>query len=617
MKAITITVAFLAAVFSAGAAAGQHIPPGMEQRVLDLLKPYGVDAPADEVLPGILIDKVGIDKQQISIVLKSSAGTAVLTLTPATEGASADVNTPGFAITFDEGARSTDFNPAATAVVAAIRNNDSGDFWNALPAPADLTPPAPPPSAGGGFAVTDFIGELLLLVMLVLLGFTARYFISSISGQPVFFWLGLVACVILGASYRFFVVPSPPEQPKQPDVVCSSSLHCNDFNDCTEDLCVDQMCEFNWAPPAGVACCHTDADCPALEDPCLESFCSPSNHLCADRTKTECNVGPYSGQSRPPLDSSVGWLYSVPAKFTGNTSELAAHANVVLSTLSILLLGLLLVAWGAPAGMALSASFLLAVYPAGLAAAPTVTMAGLLGALLLLLLWVWALLARTSKLTGKHRLALTGLAALLIFLLTTARSEAIFLLLPMIAALLPERGLARLWPAQIVSVGGAALAGLALRHLMIPWQQIVESIPSLPAVDAWSNFLANADILFLQGVAVPVFVLVLVCAGIPVLLKENRSLLWMMLLLVPAVLGPVLFLELNPYQLVRLTGVPGLSFVVLAGAGLWRLARLKARFAWLAVAILVAYLAFFPLAHVQDIQDLAKTPSVTSHFYQI
>ena len=149
MKAITITVAFLAAVFSAGAAAGQHIPPGMEQRVLDLLKPYGVDAPADEVLPGILIDKVGIDKQQISIVLKSSAGTAVLTLTPATEGASADVNTPGFAITFDEGARSTDFNPAATAVVAAIRNNDSGDFWNALPAPADLTPPAPPPSAGG------------------------------------------------------------------------------------------------------------------------------------------------------------------------------------------------------------------------------------------------------------------------------------------------------------------------------------------------------------------------------------------------------------------------------------------------------------------------------------
>ena len=33
--------------------------------------------------------------------------------------------------------------------------------------------------------------------------------------------------------------------------------------------------------------------------------------------------------------------------------------------------------------------------------------------------------------------------------------------------------------------------------------------------------------------------------------------------------------------------------------------------------ILVAFLAFFPLAPLQDFQDLAKTPSVTSHFYQI
>lgn len=617
MRATTVALALFAAVSFAGTVAAQYIPPGMEQRVLDLLKPYGVSAPSDEVLPGIVIDEVNIDRQQIRIVLKSASRSATLSLSPAADGAKCDVCTPGFAITFDEGARSADFAPAVAAVAAAIEKNDSGGFWKALPEPADLTGDKPSGPIAGGFAVTDFIGEFLLLIVLVLMGFTIRYFLASISGQPVFFWLGLAACLLVGATYRAYIVPSPPEQPGQPDVVCSSSLHCNDFNECTEDLCVDQMCEFVWAPPEGVQCCHSDADCPALADACLESFCSPTNHQCADRTKAECNVGPYSGQSRPPLDSSVGWLYSVPAKFAGNTPELAAALNVILSTLSIVLLGLFLVAWGAPAGLALAASFLLAVNPAGLAAANTVSMTGLLGALLLLLLWVWALLAHIRDVPDKHRYALTGLAAILIFLLTTARSEAVLLLLPMAAAVLPGRTFARLWPAAIVPVAVAAFAGLALRHLMIPWNSIAESAPSLPAADAWANFLTNADGLFLQGVAVPVFILVLACVGILALLKENRSLLWMMLVLVPAVLVPVLFLELNPYQLVRLTGVPGLSFVVLASAGLWRLARLKARFAWLAAAILVAYFAFFPLAHLQDIQDLAKTPSVSSHFYQI
>ena len=599
-------------------APAQHIPPGMEQRVLDLLKPYGVDAPADEVVPGVVIDEVNIERLEIRIVLKSSSGTATLSLSPARADSRCDATTAAFAIGFDDGAKSAEFAPAAATLVAAIAGNDSGDFWRELPEPADLeVGDTPSVQAAGGFVVTDFIGEFLLLVLLALLVLTAPLFLKSISGRPVYFWLGLTACLLVGTFYRALVVPSPPEQPGQPDEVCSSALHCDDFNECTEDLCLDQLCEFNWSPPGHLACCKTDADCPPLDDPCLESFCSPTNHLCADRTTAECNVGPYAGQSRPPIDSSVGWLYSVPAKFAGNTPELAVILNVVLSSLSIVLLGLMLSAWGAPAGMALSASFVLAVYPGALAAAHTVSMTGLLSALLLLLLWSWALLARTPGTTPRRRLALTGLSAVLLFILTSARSEAFFLLLPMAGAVMPEHAYRRLWPTAIASVAGAAVAGLALRHLLVPWELIVQSTPGLPGADAWANFLGNVDVLFLQGVAVPLFVLVLVCAGIFVLLQENRSLLWMTLLLVPAVMAPVLVLEVNPYQLVRLTGVPGLSFAALAGAGLWRLAHLKARFAWLAVAILVAYLALFPIAHLQDIQNLAKTPSVSSHFHQI
>jgi len=63
---------------------------------------------------------------------------------------------------------------------------------------------------------------------------------------------------------------------------CSNSGECNDENDCTDDLCVNNLCEYSAAP--GCAC-ETDVDC-ADGDLCTLETCN--NGVCSYTDKVNC-----------------------------------------------------------------------------------------------------------------------------------------------------------------------------------------------------------------------------------------------------------------------------------------------------------------------------------------
>jgi hypothetical protein len=615
VSATLVSILFCLFAFTASA---QYIPPGMEERVLSLVSPYGVDSPADALGADAVISSIAIEQQIIRITIKSDAATGVLTLASAPLDEEPPAKSQGsFAVYLDDALVEGTLAQPTSLLLSAIAKNDNGRFWGQLPEPAELGATSPVPEIeGAGYAWYDFIGEVLLLILLVLLGLIVPVLVRSLGGRPVYYWLALVLAVGFGFALRFFVIPSPEKQPEQPDEVCSADHHCDDFSPCTADRCVDQLCQSDWAPPPGSNCCQTDEDCGASGDPCLRSFCSLESHLCADEPLPECNVEPYAGQSRPPLDTSVGWLLAIPAKWSGNTMELAGTVNRLASSMSTLLIGLIPIALGAPTGVALGAALLYATSPAYLAAANTYSMTGLLTFLFLLLLLLWSLQTNRKGLSDKQRWFLTAASGLLLLLLIAARLEMLFVWLVLLAAGCSNKmDRSRYW-LHLGVAGAAGLLTFVIRLAVTSTAELELLVPGIAPQGPLASLMVNVDLLFLQGVVIPFFVLLGALGGLVLLRNQQRQLFGLSLAMLALLFLP-LFFDLTPFQLVRYIAIPSLSLAFLAGTALWWIGQRKVKLAWLAVFILVLYFALFPFTRLDIVRNLGRTPDLLSHFHQL
>jgi hypothetical protein len=596
-----------------GSTRAEWIPPGAEERVVRLIRPFGIEAPDDQVAPGVVLSAIAIEKDSIRFELAAGAEGGSITLRSASDTVpSPDRTTRSFKATLDAAARSGALRTGADALLSAISANDDGTFWKELPVPAEVGRTSPAPEVSEGLGPADFVGEALLVLLLALLFPARAVLVRTLRGQPRYLWLGALACVALAATLRLVVLPAGAGVSPLNDKVCSSAVHCDDFNGCTRDECVDQMCVSTWAPPpGGGGCCLSDSDCPPSTDPCIQVVCDPDTNRCADRTT--CRSDPYGDQSRPPLDGSVGWLLAIPAKWVGNTTDLARLVNSWASSLSALLVPAAGLAWGMTPAVSLAGAFLWSVYPASLAAALGASMTGILAFLVLLLLALWGVLMRGEP-GGRQRRCLEAAAALVLFLLTTARPEYAALLLPLAVAPVLATANRKQNMTSLVAAGAAALLALILGAVLRTGEAGQSLFPDLAA--EVTAFVENTDTLFVSGLPVPFLLLLLSLAGIRQMLPENRPLALTLLSLFPLLVLQAALVTAPAPQIVRLSLVPGLLFVFLGASGLRLIAGTKVRFAWLAVLTLLVYFALFPLQHRKDVQTLGSPAGISSTFYQ-
>jgi len=596
-------------------ASAEPIPRGMEERVLALFRPYGVDPPADTLPGGAILDAVRIEQESVVVVLVSGATRGTLTVAALRDAGATRPNetSRSFAMYLDRPATVAPLSDGAQALVGAIRANDDGTFWQSIPVPDEVGITGPAPEIDTGFGPVDFIGEAALAALLTLLLLSWRAFRPLSAGFTLRSGIGF-AWVLAGAvALRVWLaVPEPGEAPR-PDQACSSAVHCDDFNPCTVDACVDQLCVSEWAPGAGTSCCARDADCPRSEDPCTEVFCDTAFHRCADRPA--CTTDSYAGSSRPTMDTSMGWLLSVPAKWLGNTARTAEMMNSAASAGATILVGLLVLAWGGAPSAALSASFLWAVYPASLTAALSPSMSGTMMVLGLLSLLAWGLLLR-SPWPRCVSLPLAAAASLALFLVVMSRPEYALIIGPMGIAFAAQRNIERRPAWLLWAPAASAAAGLALFLGLRSYGPGLPVFPQL-AVDGFGeSVLRNLDWLFVSGLPIPVFLSLLALAGLPLTARGNRPFGWLLLSMLPLLVLPAFLFSTDQGTMVRITLLPSISLVICAGQALAALGKFKVRFAWMAVAALVVYFAVFPLQREREIQGAANASAIESHLHQ-
>jgi hypothetical protein len=591
--------------------------------VLRLLEPYGVAAPTDRIGPDCVLDAVTIDRAFIRLTIKK--GEAALEMTLGVKGNAPGPllgTTPSFDVWLSSPAAppaEVSLQAAARQLLLAVQENDTGEFWSHVPEMQDTdNSQAEIEAVAGRFFWFDFVGEALLLALIGLFVASRKRLAYLLAGHSAWFWVGLGAVLALGTAYRVGLTPEKVEEMRALQKECGGDLHCNDLNPCTADRCSNQTCRFSWAPPAGIGCCQSDSDCPPQADRCLMSICSPDTSLCTATTRPECNIEPYAGQSRPPLNTSVGWFFAVPAKFLGNTPATAALINLALSVLSIGLLALLFVAWGAPSGMGLAAAFLASVTPLHVMTAQATSMLGFLLFFGLLFLLALAALLRTMDAGGGRRdqAVLAALVLLLFSILASARVEAFLLTLPAAWLLMTAGRKGRLGKLPAAILAGGLLVTALSRILLLSEEELRHSFPPLAKAGAEST-LNNLDLLLGQGVALPFIMVLLALVGIPVLYRRFRPVFWLALLLFLALPGFQFVFAMDGYEALRYAALPAFALVAFGGAGLWRLATSGLRFSRLAVAILVLYFALFPASRVEQVRGLAARALPESHFFQL
>jgi len=602
-------------------ATAQHIPPGLEKDVLKLFEPYGVVAPADQVTDSVVIDSIIIDKTVVRVTLFRNDLSARLNLSARGSGKTPLLDaTPSFDLWLAQPVEDEALAGAVGRLVAALKTNDTGTFWSSFETKPEIdASQAIVSEIAGSYFWFDFIGEFLLLALLLLFVVNRRQLTACLRGHSALFWAGLFLIICLGTGYRIMLFMVEEEATVLLHEACDEDSQCDDFNRCTSNQCIDQECTFAYDPPDGdLPCCRTDADCAPAEHRCLETFCAPDTSICAQRTRRECNIGPYAGQSRPPSNTSVGWFYGIPAKILGNTTDTATQINLVLSSLSILLLALFLLAWQATAKTTLGATLLYAVLPASLASAQTMSMTGFLITMTLLLLLSFAPLVRLEQpATGADRYPLAALVGTLFFILASARPDAFVLLLPMGAALLCGRAYARLDRVTAGILAAAVVLAFVSRLFSLTRREFVEAFPTLALESLADNFLAGLDVLLFQGVSFPFLLFASALVGAPVLYRANKHLFLLCITFFLAIPIYVALFQMTQHQIVRYALVPAISLVTLGGCGLQWLGTRKIRFAWLAMAILVAYFCYFPISRTAGIKKLMTSPTIVSHFFQL
>jgi len=325
----------------------------------------------------------------------------------------------------------------------------------------------------------------------------------------------------------------------------------------------------------------------------------------------------------PPLNASIGWLYGVPASFMGYSFDTVRQVNLALSCVSILLLALVLLAWGAGNLAVLSASFLYAVLPASIVTAQTTSLTGALLALGLLLALGFAPLAapRPPVTEGdlSHRVIPPALlCGVLLFILGATRPEALLLAVPMTALLIAGRRYRTVgWPAVGI-LAGFWLVTLVFRLAVFSLAQTAAQFPVVSG-SPFEDLLANGATLIGTAGAFPFLLVALALAGIVPAFKQNPRLLVLAGLTFLAAPAALLAFSMTPADAVRNVLVPGTALVVFAGYGVEWLAGTKTRrrFVWLVALLITLYLAVSPYYDLAELNECVKTHEIWLPFSQL
>jgi len=185
-------------------ASAQHIPPGKEREVLNLFSPFSVDAPTDRVGSVVLLDSVSIEREAIRTTLVKGDAKAVVLFGKKGMGPETLLDSSlSFDIWSEGELQDPELKAAAGELVAAFKKNDTEPFWAAMPvSPEQDQPGAMSAPAAPGFLWYDFVGEFLILALLVLFAMTGGSLATRFKGLPRYVWVGIAVSVALGGAYR-------------------------------------------------------------------------------------------------------------------------------------------------------------------------------------------------------------------------------------------------------------------------------------------------------------------------------------------------------------------------------------------------------------------------------
>jgi hypothetical protein len=614
-----LVVVAVVAWLAPGLASAEFIPPGKEATILGLFRPYGVDAPADQLGGGATLSEVAISQSTVTATVTAGTAKGRLILSARDdrpEGLTGDPDhkSASFALWLAE-----DTGPVKGGLdklVAAVNQNDTGDFWSAntiAPEPepqrpskrsdAGASPPAEPERPLGAMAYI-IVALLLGLLVACLPGLS-----PAIAGAGWKFWLALVLILVMGAGARYQMARNvPARKSAEVTIGCQEAKNCQDGNPCTRDLCEVGECLHIADKTLGPQCCLVDSDCPAETAPCVEAFCNleinacGSRGACGDVAQTpEAPMGP--AEVMPP--STLGtWFYTAAGVDTTNIP--IAHGRSVgaaASTLGLLFLALFLVVAGAGRLTTLAALFLAALFPASLVAVGAGGAGSLVFALAMLAL-LGAAQAHASQPLGGQRFAL----ALALFVAATAalalqRPE--FALLPTLYLLSRPGG----------AKGRALVLGAVALALVVAAVQFYRLAALTETYAMTLTFAKRAEItlhaLLITGQGVPFLLVLAAMVGLIVTPPSKRALPFLGLVAYLVAFAYSASLASDALHALRLTAPITILLAVPAGYGVEWIATRPSTYARLCVAILAVYFVLFPLVRRNALFALTVESEVT------
>ncbi len=602
-------------------AKAQRIPPGKEKNVLDFFAPYGIDAPADRISPDAAIDSVSILPDAIRVVLVGGDGQLQLTLIMLSSASTPPWRQTGsFDVLLETENPPEPLLAAANTLVNRVHANDDGTFWNEVP-PETETPTLFDRirvEADTSFHWYDFIGEVLLLLLLISAALSSSAIRSQFPSLSRKFWLGVLLILALGGYLRLALFAEVRSEGSESPDQCIEDVQCNDHSQCTRDVCTNQQCDFLWDPPEDSKCCLADEDCGLPDDPCKRTYCNQEASRCMLVIRPECNLGPYLGHSGPSLHSSVGWLFAIPAKWSELSTRKLEGFYQASSTLSILLLILLTLVASRKPRFALALGLVWATFPPAIMNAQSGSVSNTILPLLLLFLLgliTWVRATQTHDLW--RRLPPLLLAGIAFFLATTGRLESFLVLLPawwLLAKAKPQ-GVRRV---EWGILCGAAALSLGVALLLASLDPSILAIATLnSAIDphatwnsAWTTLSNGA---FLWGT--PYFLLTV--WGFYALWRTQRELFFLSAMLLLLVLLPAtLFHFTSTFQAMRYSLIPCFAVVIAVAAGLVELARSKKKLLRLLLLALLIFLVVKPFTNAPQMGLLTQNGDITNHLVE-
>jgi hypothetical protein len=600
----------------------EYIPPGKEAAILGLFAPYGIDAPADQLGGGAILSEVKIQDASIEVVVTADGKRGSLAITSLADkpmGATGEAvaKSLSFAIWRLGGGDVPAIDAALATLAKVIKKNDQSDFWATNTVEPELPEAAPvsaqsnrsePPEPDRPYGAMTY---LLLGLALLFLGANFPALKATAAGRGYKFWALLVLTLAVGGAARLQTANNvPARKPDATTVSCQDASNCDDGNECTVDICEVGECTHVADASLGVQCCVTDRDCPPSETHCEETFCSLELNVCG--TRGTC----FGDEERPTAVVTVGeqadlppstlatWIFTAAGNDATDIGLLEARDMAVISsTLGLLFLALFLLVSGANSTVVLSATFVAALFPAGLVAAGAGGASGLVSCLLCLSLLAVALVGHGRAEGGTAGWASLGLYVVATGLLGLQRPE--FVLFPAIYLLLISFQKPQLrfflWGATVISIAIAALqfsrlsGSSGLYEAALPFSQ--------SAGLALKTLLVN-------GQAIPFLLILAALLGTVTAPRGERLLPLLGIVAYLLGYGYAALLAGDALHAVQLATPLAILLAIPAGIGMAWIAKRPSTYAMLCVVILVVYFALFPLVRRNALLTLTVTSAV-------